>query len=139
DSSPAGWVAAPAPTSVTVRPGAGAGGSDRVTLIWADNAIEKQWLEVTVLATVNTGLASDDVFYFGNAIGETGNSPADAEVTPIDEVAVRNNPRTLANNPAAIDDNYDFNRDRKVSPTDAIICRNNGTNSMTALQLISAP
>ena len=139
DSSPAGWATGPAPSSVTIRPGAGAGGSDRVTIIWADNAIEKQWLQVTVKATGNTGLSTPDVFYFANAIGETGNSPSDAEVTPTDEVGVRNNPHTLALDPAAIDDNCDFNRDRKVGPTDAIICRNNGTSGPTALQLISAP
>ncbi len=139
DNSPGGWATGPAPTSVTVRAGAGAGGSDRVTIIWADNAIQKQWLQVTVLATANTGLLSDDVFYFGNAIGETGNSPSDAEVTPTDEVVVRNNPHTIFSNPAAIDDNCDFNRDRKVGPTDGIICRNNGTSSPTALKLITVP
>ncbi|MCK4276210.1 MAG: right-handed parallel beta-helix repeat-containing protein, partial [Phycisphaerae bacterium] len=72
DNNPGAWPTGPAPTSVAVRAGAGAGGSDRITIIWADNAIEKQWLQVTVLATANTGLATNDVFYFGNAIGETG-------------------------------------------------------------------
>ena len=139
DNSPGAWPTAPAPTSVTVRAGAGAGGSDRVTIIWPDNAIERQWLRVTVKATGNTGLATPDVFYFGNAIGETGNSPSDAEVTPTDEIAVRNGPHTLALSPAAIDDTCDFNRDRKVGPTDAIIVRDNGTSSPTALQLITVP
>ncbi len=139
DNNPAGWSAAPAPSSITIRSGAGAGGSDRTTIIWAHNAIAKQWLQVTVLATVNTGLSSPDVFYFGNAIGETGNLPSDAEVTPTDEVAVRNDPHTLGGNPATITDACDFNRDRKVGPTDAIICRDNGTSSPTALQLITVP
>ena len=139
DSNPAAWSLGPVPTSVTVRSGQGAGGSDRVTLIWADNAIEKQWLEVTVLANANTALASDDVFYFGNAIGETGNSPSDAEVTAADEVGVRNNPHTLSFNPADITNTQDFNRDRKVGPTDAIIVRDNATNSLTTLQLINVP
>ncbi len=110
-----------------------------MTIVWADNAIEKQWLQVTVLATANTGLDADDVFYFGNAIGETGNSPSEAKVTPVDKIAVRNNPHTVVLDPAGIDDAYDFNRDRRVGPTDQIICRNNGTNSMTALQLITVP
>ena len=139
DNDPSGWAAGPAPESITVRFGAGVDSSDRVTIIWADNAIENQWLQVTVKATGNTGLAADDVFYFGNAIGETGNSATDAEVTPTDEIAVRNNPHTLGVNPANIDDTCDFNRDRKVSPTDQIICRNNGSNSATALQLITPP
>ncbi len=139
DSSPAGWSAAPAPSSITIRSGVGVGGSDRITIIWADNAIEKQWLQVTVLATGNTGVSTPDVFYFANAIGETGNSASDANVTPTDVIGVRNNPHTLALDPAAIDDNCDFNRDRKVGPTDAIICRNNGTSGPTALQLITVP
>ncbi len=139
DNSPGGWSAGGAPSSITVRAGAGVDGADRITLIWADNAIEKQWLEVTVKATANTGLASPDVFYFGNAIGETGNLPIDAEVTPADEVVVRNNPHTLGVNPATITEVCDFNRDRKVGPTDQIICRNNGTSGPTALQLITVP
>ncbi len=139
DGQPAGWSAAPAPSSITVRSGAGVDGSDRITIIWADNAIAKQWLQVTVKATANTALGSDDVFYFGNAIGETGNSPTDAKVTPTDLVAVRNNPHTLEQNPAPIDAPWDFNRDRKVGPTDATIARNNGTNKITGLQLVSVP
>ncbi|HUU21089.1 MAG TPA: DUF362 domain-containing protein [Phycisphaerae bacterium] len=141
DNTPAGWAAAPAPSSVTVRTGAGAHGSDRVTILWADNAIQKQWLQVTVKANATTGLTTTDVFYFGNAIGETGNDPNSAAVTPADEVGARNNPHTLGKNPAAIDDPCDFNRDGKVGPTDAIIARNNGTSygAGTALKLITVP
>ncbi|MCK4275858.1 MAG: hypothetical protein KAX78_05050, partial [Phycisphaerae bacterium] len=139
DSNPAGWVTAPAPTSVTLRVGAGASGSDRVTIIWADNAIEKQWMQLTVKATANTGLTIPDVFYFGNAIGETGNSPSDAGVTLADEVAVQTDPHTLMVNPTDITNICDFNRDRKVGPTDAIIVRDNATNMFLALQLITVP
>ncbi|MDP6637089.1 MAG: lamin tail domain-containing protein [Phycisphaerae bacterium] len=70
-STPDSWSAGPAP-SVSVRSGEGVGGSDRVTLTWADGAIVNRWVEVTVLATANTGLGTGDVFYFGNAVGETG-------------------------------------------------------------------
>ena len=129
DSTPSGWSAGPAPASVTIRPGEGDSGSDRITVIWADGAIVGQWLEVTYIPAL-------DVFYFGNAIGETGNPATDAQVTPTDEVYVRNNPATLAVSSASIENAWDFNRDKKVGPTDMIICRNNGTNSSTALQLI---
>ncbi len=139
DNDPSSWSAGAAPDSITVRSGAGIDSSNRVTIIWADNAIENQWLQMTVKATANTGLAADDVFYFGNAIGETGNSPADAQVTPTDEINVRNNPHALGANPASIDEVCDFNRDRKVGPTDAITCRNNGSNPATALGLITPP
>ncbi len=134
DSTPSGWATAPAPTSVTIRPGAGAVASDRITVIWgwAGGGIKGKWLQVTYIP-------AGDVFYFGNAIGDTGNSASDAEVTPTDEVYVRNNQATLAVNPAARDHAGDFNRDKKVGPTDLIHCRNNGTNSSTALQLITVP
>ena len=65
-SDPSAWDPAPAPQGVTVRQGAGLNGSDRVTIIWANEQITGTWLQVTVLANPNTGLASQDVFYFGN-------------------------------------------------------------------------
>ena len=92
-----------------------------------------------MLVTGNTGLTAEDVFYFGNAIGETGNTTGDAEVTPADQVAVRADPHSLSLNPAAVEDHCDFDRDHKVGPTDSIICRNNGTNSSTAVKLIHVP
>jgi hypothetical protein len=67
--NPDTWSQAPVPT-ISVQSGAGPGGSDRVTLVWDDGAIVNQWLEVTVLATGQTGLGADDVFYFGNVVGE---------------------------------------------------------------------
>jgi hypothetical protein len=140
-ADPDNWANAPAPTSISVRRGAGSGGTDRVTILWANNAIQKQWLQVTAKATAATGLSGSDVFYFGNAIGETGNSATDAMVKPTDEIGARNNPHSLGGpeGPAGIDDVYDFDRDKKVGPTDEIIARNNGTNSSTALKLITVP
>ena len=137
DSSPASWTPLAVTPSVSVRAGAGTGGSDRVTIILPDGTAAGNWLEITVGATGNTGLLAADVFYFGNAIGDTGNSITDAEVTPTDEVYIRNNPATLAVSFASISHAADFNRDKKVGPTDQVICRNNGTNSSTALKLIS--
>jgi hypothetical protein len=68
-ADPDTWSPGPAPT-VTVRPGEGVDGSDRVTLIWPDGAIVDKWVEVTVTAGGNIGLETEDVFYFGNLIGE---------------------------------------------------------------------
>ncbi len=138
DSNPGLWTTLAVTPTITVRAGAGTGGSDRVTIILPDGTAIGQWLEVTVKATSNTGQLTEDVFYFGNAIGDTGNSVTDAEVTPTDEVYVRNNPATLAVSSAVITHAADFNRDKKVGPTDSIIARNNGTNSSTALQLMTA-
>jgi len=90
-ASTASWTAAPAPISVIVRPGAGAAGSNRVQITWADGAIKDEWLQVTVVADGNTGLAANDVFYFGNAVGSTGAATTSAKVTATDQILVRNN------------------------------------------------
>lgn len=134
DNSPSTWAAAPAPSSISVRAGAGAGGSDRVTLIWPDGAISKKWLQVTVLATVNTRLANPDVFYFGNAIGDYGNSTLNATVTSSDALQVLSNVNPLLG-PITIPG--DFNRDRKVTSADALIALNNVSVGPTALKLIN--
>jgi hypothetical protein len=115
-----------------VRAGAGSGGADRVTLIWADAAIRNAWLQVTVLATSATGLAAQDVFYVGNAVGEAGNMPTDAIVNVSDEIGARNNPHGTFT-PEAIDDAHDFNRDKLVKPRDQLIARNNRTTPFTTL------
>jgi len=135
DDTPGDWAAATAPT-VTVHPGQGTDGSDRVKMIWSDSTILNQWLQVTVLATPNTNLAVDDVFYFGNAVAESGNSAGDARVNAVDLLSARNNPRNSLN-PAAIDFNCDFNRDKRVNATDMLLARSNQTHLLNTLQLIS--
>ncbi len=140
DSNPAGWAVAPDPWyAIDLTIYTPTGPRYFVAIRWQNELIRNQWLQVTVKATARTGLAEPDVFYFGNAIGETGNSSFEAKVSPADAIVVRNNPHSATVNPAGIDDNCDFNRDKKVGPTDSIICRNNGTNSSTALQLITVP
>jgi hypothetical protein len=67
--NPDTWSPGPDP-ALSVQIGGGIGGSDRVTLVWADGAIVNQWIEVTVLGNANTGLDADDVFYIGNAVGD---------------------------------------------------------------------
>jgi hypothetical protein len=138
DNSPTSWAAGPPPSSVTVRPGAGIGGSDRVTLIWPDGAISKTWLQVTVLATARTGLLSPDVFYFGNAIGEVGNTTVNAIVSAADEALIRLNPRSIFNL-APIDFRYDINRDKQVTSADQALSRVNQTSAFSALRLIAPP
>jgi len=150
DDSPDAWAAAPDP-SITVRPGEGIGGSDRVTLIWPNyhtvtpdpttQAVAKQWLQVTVLDTVNTGLAEPDVFYFGNALGDSGlgNFGGRALVNAVDSGAVRDNPHNPYVNPAPLDDFADYNRDQWVNAVDFGLVRDNATNPTTALKLITAP
>jgi len=137
DDTPGDWLPATAPTTIAVRAGAGTGGSDRVTLVWADHAIPNgNWLQVTVLANAHTGLAANDVFYFGGAIGETGNSTTDAKVNSQDVIRIRNNYTGFGT--VGIESVYDFNRDRKVNSQDVIICRNHYS-GFGGLSLISPP
>ncbi|MEE8452274.1 MAG: hypothetical protein V3R99_10180, partial [Thermoguttaceae bacterium] len=138
DNAPSGWTTAPEPLPITIRRGAGTDGADRVTFRWEDNEIENRWLQVTVLATPATGLLAPDVFYFGNAIGEAGDNPINAIVNATDEITARNfrhGPLT----PAAIDDRYDYNRDKQVNGNDQVIARSNQTNPLTMLRLIAPP
>jgi len=137
-SDPTQWREPPAPAEISVRPGAGQDGSDRIVITWPDGAIAKQWLQVTLKATANSGLAGDDVFYFGNAIGETGNDPVNALVNATDVIAARDNPHGPLNQ-AEIDNPFDFNRDRLVNATDVILARDNGTSPFNALRLIAVP
>jgi hypothetical protein len=80
------------------------------------------------------------VFYFGNAIGDsgTGNTDEFALVTAIDYGAVRDNPHNPGN-PAAIDDFADYNRDTQVNAIDYGLVRDNPANPGNALKFISVP
>ncbi len=138
NGNPGSWSAAPAPAGITVRVGAGASGSDRVEIVWADDAIKDEWLQVTVNATPNTGLAQPDVFYFGNAIGETGNSSSDAIVDATDAQAVQNHLSPGPGSPP-VTNPYDINRDGQVDATDQSIVTANTTTAATALALITPP
>ncbi|MEX0938203.1 MAG: alkaline phosphatase family protein [Pirellulales bacterium] len=137
------WSAAPDPVEITVRPGEGVLGSDRITLIWADEAIRNEWLSITVEATDQTGLTTPDVFYFGNAVGEvTQPTQGHTIVDPTDQLAIRNNTVSsfLARNglleASLIDSRYDINRDSGIDAADELIARNNGTSSLDTLKLI---
>ncbi len=137
-STPGSWVSAPAPVSVTVRSGAGVNGSDRVTIIWADAAIKKRWLQVTTLANSRTGLISADVFYFGNSPGETGNSAFIANVDSSDVNAIESHLRAAGQAP--VDFAWDINKDGRVGDLDKSIALGNftGENSLP-LKLIKPP
>ncbi len=145
DNDPANWVAGPTPAQLLFRAGAGTGGSDRITLVWIDNnrdgvddvneAPHGKWMQITVLANASTGLAADDVFYFGNAIGETGNAPGSARVTTADVLLVRNNPKSFLS-PALITDPHDIDRDARVNGVDVLLARNHMTSFLNELQLI---
>jgi hypothetical protein len=120
--------------TIEVFDNGGNAGSDRVKLTFADNAIRNTWLRVTVLANGNTGLTSNDVFYFGNAVGDfnTGNlagPPVTVRTNATDTSAVRQNQSTVVNS-ALITNIYDINKDGRVNATDTSLVRQNQASSL---------
>lgn len=136
DATPEDWESAPLPLMVAVRTGAGTSGSDRVTLIWGSDSIRNAWIEVTTLVTEATGLRDGraDVFYFGSAVGECGNSPGDAIVDISDVLRPFNN--QSGGNSVPISLNFDFNRDAYVDISDVLLPFNNQTGAGRPLSLI---
>jgi hypothetical protein len=120
----------------TISVGTPVAGVSQVLLTWPDNAIENAWLQVVVLDTANTNLGSSETFYFGNAIGETGNDPTDALVNLLDVGQTRSNQTGFSG--ALIDNAFDFDRDGRVNLIDVGLCRTNQS-GFTPLQLISLP
>ncbi|MEX0675640.1 MAG: hypothetical protein WD063_01095 [Pirellulales bacterium] len=132
NNTPSTWVSAPAPTGFTVLADTPSVGTDRVEFIWANNAIQNRYLEVTVKGNdaaggnnINTGLAASDIFYFGNRIGDDLLDPP-AGLTLVtsaaDEIDARSNPGFLQ----PLTNIYDYNKDSLVNAADQIIARGNG-------------
>ena len=136
ESDPDAYVVAPAPTGLSFETNVDLDGTDRIFLTWADNAIQKQWLQVTWRANDTTGLANPFTFYFGNAIGETGNDPANAQVNLVDVGLTRANQTGFTS--ADIENVYDFDRDGRVNLVDVGLARANQSGFST-LKLISPP
>jgi subtilisin-like proprotein convertase family protein/Zn-dependent metalloprotease len=136
DNTPSGWATAPAPIDVVYQSDVNGAGTDRVFLVWADNAIENEWLQVNMLANSTTGLAAQSTFYYGNQIGETGNETNSTRVNLVDVGLTRTNQTGFTG--AAIDNVYDFDRDGRVNLVDVAIARSNQT-GFTSLALISPP
>ena len=119
----ADWAAAPGPTLVALR--RGVGDSDRLTVTFADNQIKNTWLQVTLKANDHTGLAQDDVFYFGNLSADSGDAPPGAttlRVNALDLASVKRGPFTTN---AFKDNRLDFDRDAKVNALDLSAVRAN--------------
>jgi hypothetical protein len=127
--APNTWTTGPAP-AVTVRPGAGANGSDRVELTWAGGRIQNEWVQVTLKADADTGLTAPDVFYFGNLAGDTGD--AGATVTAVD----LSRTRAQLGRAAAANSPYDHRRDGRIDVRDVAAVR---ANLFQSVRLITAP
>jgi len=136
-NNPATWttlVGSNLPVSITNRAGKGVGGSDRLDILWADGTILGTWLQVTVKANADTGLGVDDVFYFGNLPGETGDDPNSEFqfVDANDQLAARVFSDAAHANlfqqlglTAAIQNRWDLDRDNRVDVDDQQVVRAN--------------
>ena len=111
------WSAAPTPTAISVRLGAGVGGSDRLEITFATGVIKDEWIQVRVLADANTGLSNDDVFYFGSRPGDAsvGDTAALAKTDGNDATAALNNIVGLT---TPVWNLTDYTRDGKVDGSD---------------------
>ena len=118
NGAPAGWRPAPAPREVSVRPVLDSVGTSRVTLRWRDRSVRNTWLQVTVRATANTGLAAPDVFYFGNLVGDAGGG-ARADEADVDAI------RSKLRLPATIDDPADVDHNGRITAADVRLARRN--------------
>ncbi|MDZ4848074.1 MAG: zinc-dependent metalloprotease family protein [Pirellulaceae bacterium] len=135
-----GFVASSIAPIISVYPGVGITGSTRVKIELPDNAIRNSWLRVTVRATANTNLPTNDVFYFGNAVGDMnlGNvgTPIVVQSDNIDSNAVRSH-QTLGPNSASITNIYDLNKDGRVDMLDYALTQQNQNGRI--LQFFTAP
>lgn len=146
NNAPNTWANAPQPTTVSVRPGAGVNGLDRVELIWPDNAISKTWLQVIMKGNdanggndTNTGLGTSLIFYFGNAVADAGfDSATLAAVNVNDELGVRGHYVQLFKN-IPLTNLYDFDRDGTVNVIDELTARNNYTTIINVLRYLNLP
>ena len=121
------WPAGPAPSQVVVRPGAGTGGTDRVTLIFADGAIKNTWVRIEVKPNERTGLTAPDVFFYGSLSGETsGSGQRNSEtINALDLTAMKRAITVVGSRPVAITETYDHNRDGRVNALDLAVIKRN--------------
>jgi len=134
------WTDGPAPQSVTVRPGAGVSGSDRVTVVFADGVVRDRWLEVRFnFNPISPPPADDDLHYWANLVGESGAGQPEAAffVSPTDFGATRNAVGTVD---VPVTDRFDHNKTGFVSPTDLAITRSQiGKRIETMFPIVTPP
>ena len=121
------WTSLGATPAVSVRRGAGASGSDRVTLVLSDGTVRNTWLRVTVKANADIGLTSPDVFYFGNLIGDGGGTAALA----VDAFDLARTRAAMSVTVVAVSAASDFNRDGDVDSADLVLARVNQRRTLT--------
>jgi uncharacterized repeat protein (TIGR03803 family) len=122
------WTSLATSPTITLLPASG--GITPVDLTWPNGTITNTWLQVTVLADANTGLASNDVSYFGNLIGKVSDSGSPEQVTALDLTQIENNIVGVA----TITNPYDVNKDGSVDAEDLVLTQRN---TFSAIRLIT--
>jgi hypothetical protein len=120
-------------------PGKGVGGSDRLTVVFADGVIKNQWLQVTVKATDRTGLAAPDVFYFGSLVGDVGDTTAGMTQSRINVLDLAQVKKSLPNNNVFMTSRFDIDRDGKINATDLSVIKSNLYATLEMLDLSAVP
>ncbi len=101
-------------------------GVQQIRLTWPDNAIRNQWLRVEFLPTANTGLATSDLFYFGNQIADVnGDVNLHSQVLVDARDAILVSVHQHPTHPAAINSAYDINRSGLIDAQDVSLARAN--------------
>jgi PKD repeat protein len=120
------WEQAPTPTLTLVEKDI-AEGTDRFFLHWDNQAVINTWLSVVMLANTNTSLEADEVFYFGNLVGDVD---GDGSVGIADVFSIWNNRTRSSSDPQAdVNSLYDIDKDGKVNISDVFLTWNNRSRS----------
>jgi hypothetical protein len=121
NNDPDSWTAAPAPSglAVFITPT-----STRVVITWADGAIVNTYLQVIVAANDNTELTEEDVFFFGNRIGDTFNNlpPSTFVANAVDEIAIRS---AMPANNVPVTSVFDLDKNGRLDAIDVLLARSN--------------
>jgi hypothetical protein len=105
--------------TVSTFAGGGVSGADRIKLSFANNAIQNAWLRVTILANASNGLASNDVFYFGNArFDVTPTSPFPNQQVIVNAFDVNSIRARQGFNPGVISNIFDVDKNGLVNAFD---------------------
>jgi hypothetical protein len=124
--------------TVSTFAGGGLNGSDRVKVEFANNAIQNTWLRVTVLANANTGFATNEVFYFGNArFDVTPTSPFPSQQVTVNAFDVNAIRARQGQNPGVISNIYDVDRSGVVNAFDTNAVR--AGQGVSSLRSFTAP
>ena len=137
-SDPSAWSLLDVAPDISVRFGAGELGSDRISLIFPAGTIVDQWVQVRLLADGPGNIVGiDDVHYWGNQRGDTGNSATNTAVNSGDVSNVNANFSGLAT--VSVDSNFDVNKDGRVNSGDSSAVSARFSGFSPTLQLIDLP